>query len=103
MSKETVKDVERTIRVFMHTMTVAQSREGVAESVERIDIVLLIGIMILSFPPKSLDVPIWSCKKITTDSTERQFWSCMASGCLSSVIPVFFSYVCNADSKSARK
>jgi len=81
----------------------AQSRAVVAERVERVDIILLMDFMILSSPRKALEARIWSCRRVVTDSTEQQFWTFMASGCLAKVTPVLLSYACKADLKSARK
>jgi len=84
-------------------MLIAQSKAEVAETVERIEMVLPIESIILSVPPKSLDALIWSCIRVVTDSTEVQLWSCMASECSANVKPVFSLYVRKAESKSARK
>jgi len=65
--------------------------------------ILLIDIMILSFPAESLDARNWSSKRALMDSTERQFWNREVSGCSASIMPVFSSYVRKADSKTARK
>jgi hypothetical protein len=54
--KKAVRDVEHAISAFIsHTMSLAQARAEAAERLERIDMVLLIDAMILSFLPESLD------------------------------------------------
>ena len=75
----------------------------VSESVVNIDKVLLIDLIALSLPLNLLKACAWPWRTAVVDSMEWQLWSCMASGWLANVMPVFFSYSLKADSKSERK
>lgn len=101
MSAKGIGDVEHDISIVRRTKPRAQSRATLVERVERIDIVLLINSLTLSLPPTSLDGCNWVWRAAVMDSTEWQFSSCKVIGCSGNDMPVFFSYVCRADSNSA--
>ena len=88
---------------FGHTRPTTSPREAVAESLVKIDRILLTNLVTLSFPRNSLKADAWSCTMAVMDSTEWQLSGWTASGCSASVMPVFSSYALKADSKRARK
>jgi len=89
--------------MFRRTRPMASPREAAEESLANIDRVLLIDVMTLSLPRRSPKASTWASSTAVMDSTVWKLWTCGARGCSASVMPVFFSYDCKADSKSARK
>ena len=67
-----VGDVDHVIGAFWRTRSIAQSKVAVVERVERVEVVLLIKFMILTFTWISLDPRIWSCRRAAIDSMERR-------------------------------
>ena len=68
---------------------IAQSRAAELEMEEKMDTVLWIDAMTLSFPPDSSDDGIWSCRREIIESMEWQFWSRKVSGCSTNIMHVF--------------
>lgn len=62
--------MKRDISAFGHTRPIAQSKAAVVERVERIVVVLLAKSMAFSFPRKTLEPRMWSCRKVVIDSME---------------------------------
>ena len=88
---------------FRRTRPMESLKSATVESADKTDTTPLRDFMILSVPRNSLKA--WTCSWRTaiTESTESQFWSCSASGCLANGISVCFSYCCKAASNSTWK